>query len=60
MLTALAPFLVAGLLLLILGTVYGAMRCPGDTRDRFVLRMVALLISASWLASGALALRAFR
>ena len=40
------------LLLAIVGVLYGP--SPGDPRDRIALRVVALLISASWLASGAL------
>ena len=60
MLALIAPFLVGALVLLIGATVYGAIRHPGDPRDRVMLRIVVFLISASWLASGALALRVFR
>lgn len=60
MLTSLVPLLIAVLVLMIGGPLYGPIRYPIDPRDRFVLRLVALVISASWLASGALALHALR
>jgi hypothetical protein len=52
--TLLAPLLLSALVLLFGGTVYGAIRYSGDLHGRLALRVVALLISASWLASGAL------
>jgi len=51
--------LVVGVLLVMLvGFAYGAIRVPDDPRDRIVLRIVGVVISASWLLSGALVLRA--
>lgn len=52
--TLLAPLLLGTRILLFGGTVYGAIRYSGDPHGRIALRVVALLISASWLESGAL------
>ena len=58
MLIVIAPLVLGALVLSIGGMVYGGIRYPGDPRDRIALRVVALLISASWLASGALVIHA--
>ena len=52
--TLLAPLLLGALVLLFAGTAYGAILYSGDPHGRIALRVVVLLISASWLASGAL------
>ena len=58
MLTVIAPLVLGALVISIGGMVYGGLHHPGDPRDRIAIRVMALLISASWLASGALVIHA--
>ena len=51
----LVPLLLAALALLIGGMGHDTIRPSDDSRDRIAFCVVVLLISASWLASGALA-----